>query len=221
MNDQEILTLWKAQDNKIEKVMAINSKILKEQFSQKSKKALLGFKAEKITGIIFGLPFLMLLGLILFFGLQESRLSGNYFLISIAGIFLVNLKIFADYVRHLILSVQIDFSGPVAAIQKQLIELKLSMIRSVRIIGFQLPFYSTFYLDSSWFPSQANTAWVIIQITITGLFTFAAIWIFLNFKPEKMANKFVKKLLFIADIKGIDQSINQLEELNNDLISPR
>lgn len=213
MNDQEILGLWKSQDQKIEQVLAMNSKILKEQMSQKSKKALLGFKVEKITGIVFGLPYLILLGALLGFGFHVGTVYGNYFLTSIGIIFLVNLKVLADYIRHLVLSYQIDFSGAVAAIQKQLIELKFSMIRSVRYIGIQLPFYTTLHLDSSWFPSQANTVWIIIQILITGLFTFAAIWIFKNFKPENIGNKFVQKLLFIADVKGIDQSLTQMEEL--------
>ena len=215
MNDQEILALWKTQESKIEKVMAINSKILKEQISQKSKEALFGFKAEKITGIIFGLPYLIILGAILGIGLKVSSLSGNYFLISIGLIFLINLKIFADYVRHLVLSYQIDFSGAVADIQKKLIELRFSLIRSVRYIGFQLPFYSTLHLDSSWFPSQANAVGIIIQILITGIFTFAAIWIFMNFKPENSNHKIVKNLFFIAGIKEIDQSMQQLEELKN------
>ncbi len=215
MNDQEILALWKSQDQKIEQVLAMNSILLKEQISQKAKKTLYGLKAEKITGIIVGLPYLLILGTILGIGFQVSSLSGNYFLISIGMIFLINLKIFADYIRHLILSYQIDFSGAVSDIQKQLIDLRISLIRSVRYIGFQLPFYSTLHLDSSWFPSQANTLWILIQILITGLFTFAAIWIFLNFKPENSNHWIIKKLFFIAGLKEVDQSLAQLEEIKN------
>jgi hypothetical protein len=50
-------------------------------------------------------------------------------------------------------------------------------------------------------------------LVITGLFTSAAIWIFLNFKSENTENRIVKKLLFIAGIKEIDQSLAQLEEI--------
>jgi len=213
MRDQDLMALWKTQDQKIEKIMAMNAILLHEQISQKAKKTLGGLKAEKITGIVFGIPYVILLGTVFGFGLYGSGLSGNYFLISIGGIFLVNVKVLADYIRHLILSYQIDFSGTVTAIQTQLIELRLSLIRSVRYIGFQLPFYSTFHLDSSWFPSQATTAGILIQILITGLFTSAAIWIFLNFKSENTENRIVKKLLFIAGIKEVDQSLAQLEEI--------
>lgn len=213
MNDQEILSLWKSQDQKIERVMAINSKLLKSQISEKAKKSLSGLKAEKITGILVGIPYLLILGAISFAGLKSGHIAGNYFLISILMIFLINLKIFADYVRHLVLSYQIEFSGAVTTIQKQLIDLRLSLIRSVRFIGFQLPFYSTFHLDSSWFPSQANLAGIVIQVLITGLFTFAAIWIFLNFKPENSENRIVQELFFLAGIKEVDQSLAQLEEL--------
>ncbi len=216
MNDQEILNLWKAQDLKIERVMAINSQLLKEQLAQKSKRALFGFKAEKITGLIFGIPYVIILGAIISFSLSVSSLSGNYFLISIIGIFLINLKILVDYMRHLVLSYQIDFSGAVSDIQKQLLDLRLSLIRSVRYIGFQLPFYSTLHLDSSWFPSQANIGGIIIQAIITLSFTALAIWIFMNFKPENTENKLIQKLLFIAGIKEVDQSLKQLEEWKRD-----
>lgn len=213
MKEQELLSLWKAQDQKIEQVMAMNAKILKEQISQKSKKALFGLKAEKITGIVFGGIYILILGAVLGVGIKSGSFTGNYFLWSIAAIFLINLKIFIDYVRHLVMSLQIDFSGPVAQIQSQLIELRLSLIRSVRYIGFQLPFYSTFHLHGSWFPSEANLAGIIIQVVITLSFTAVAIWIFVKFRPENANQKVVKWLMAIAGIKEVNQSLAQLEEL--------
>lgn len=215
MKDQDLMALWKTQDQKIEKLIAQNAMLIQEQIGKKAKKALVGLKAEKITGIVFGIPYVLLLGTIVGFGLYGSGLSVNYFLISVGAILLVNVKVLVDYIRHLALSYQIDFSGPVTEIQKQLIDLRLSMIRSVRYIGLQLPFYTTFYLDSFWFPGEANTAGIVIQVLITGLFTFAAIWLFLNFKPENTDNKLVKKLLFIAGIKEVDKSLAQLDEIEN------
>lgn len=213
MKEQELVSLWKAQDRRIEQVMAMNAKILKEQISQKSKKALFGLKAEKITGIVFGSLYLLILGAILGVGIKSSSFVGNYFLWSIAAIFLINLKIFIDYIRHLVMSVQIDFSGPVAQIQTQLIDLRLSLIRSVRYIGFQLPFYSTLHLHSSWFPGEVNLAGIIIQCVITLSFSATAIWIFIKFRPENTNQKAVKWLMAIAGIREVNQSLAQLEEL--------
>lgn len=213
MKDQDLLALWKSQDQKIEHLMAVNAKLLKEQLSRKAEKALGGLKAEKITGIVFGLPYLLILGTILYFGLQASSLSGNYFLISITGIFLVNLKVFIDYLRHLVLSYQIDFAGTVMEIQKKLLDLRHSLILSVRYVGLQLPFYSTWYLDSSWFPGEANLAGIIIQAFITLSFTAVAIWIFVKFRPENTHQKTVKWLFWIAGIKEVNRSLEELKEL--------
>ena len=214
MNDQELLALWKSQDQKIEALMAVNAKLLKEQFSQKAKKALGGLKAEKITGIVFGSIYLLILGTLVGLGVISGSFAGNYFLWSVTGIFLINLKIFSDYIRHLVMSLKIDFSGPVAEIQSQLIELRLSLIRSVRYIGIQLPFFSTLHLHSSWFPGQANLAGIIIQCVITLSFTAVAIWIFVKFRPENSSQKTVKWLMSLAGIKEVDRSLAQLEELD-------
>ncbi|MFC3879708.1 hypothetical protein ACFOSV_05955 [Algoriphagus namhaensis] len=214
MNDQDIFTLWKSQDQKIEAIMAINAKLLKDQISQKAKKALGGLKAEKITGIVFGSVYLVILGALVSLGVMSGNFSGNYFLWSVTAIFLINLKIFSDYIRHLVMSLKIDFSGPVAEIQPQLIELRLSLIRSVGYVGLQLPFYSTLHLHSSWFPDQANLAGIIIQSVITLSFTAVAIWIFVKFRPENSNQKTVKWLMSLAGIKEVDRSLAQLEELN-------
>ena len=213
MKDQDLLAIWKSQDQKIEKVLAMNVLLLQDQMTRKAKKALIGLQAEKITGIVFGTVYLFILGAILGAGIKGGSSAGNYFLWSIAAIFLVNLKIFIDYVRHLVMSLKIDFSGPVAQIQSQLIKLRLSLIRSVRYIGFQLPFYSTFHLHGSWFPSEANLAGIIIQGVITLSFTAVAIWIFVKFRPENANQKTVKWLLWIAGIKEVDRSLEELNEL--------
>ncbi|MHA7129438.1 hypothetical protein [Algoriphagus namhaensis] len=215
MKDQELLALWKSQDQKIESLLAMNTKILKEQVSGKAKKALGGLKAEKITGIVFGSVYLVILGALVGFGVMSGNFSGNYFLWSVTAIFLINLKIFLDYIRHLVMSLKIDFSGAVAEIQAQLIELRLSLIRSVRYIGLQLPFYSTLHLHSSWFPGQANLAGIIIQCVITLSFTAIAIWIVVKFRPENSNQKTVKWLMSLAGIKEVDRALKELHEIED------
>jgi len=82
-------------------------------------------------------------------------------------------------------------------------------------IGFQLPFYSTFHLDKLLVPSQAPPRNTYSKFLITGLFTSAAIWIFLNFKSENTRNRIVKKPSpIIAESKEVDQSLGPVGRNN-------
>ncbi|PZX58086.1 hypothetical protein [Algoriphagus chordae] len=215
MQNQDILSLWKTQESKIDQLMSLNLQLLREQQSQKMKKAMWGMKAEKITGIAFGSLYLLFLGAVLGIGLKATDFQPDFFTISVAVIFIVNIKVFSDYIRHLVMANQIRYDGSVAEIQAQLIELKFSLIRSMRIVAIQLPFYSTFHLSLSYFPSQAPTVWLITQLIITGLFTVLAVWIFVNFKPENADKKWVKWMISTAGGTQIEKSLEQLEELES------
>lgn len=213
MKDQELIGLWKHQESKIDQLMSMNMQLLREQSNTKMRKSLFGIKVEKVTGIVIGFLFVFILGFILATGLKATSFQLGFFTVSIGVIFIVNIKVLADYIKHLVLLNRINFDGSVAEIQKQLIELKLSMIKSMRIVVIQIPFYTTFYLSSSWFPSQTPPELIIIQLIITGIFTFAAAWIFFNFKPENFHKKWVKWLISSTGATQIEKSLAQLEDI--------
>lgn len=215
MEDQELLTLWKKQETKIEELLNFNTELLKEQISQKAEKALFGLKAEKILGIVTGAIYILFLGTLLGIGIAANPHRVDFFVISIGAIFLVNLKVFIDYIRHLVMVNQINFEKPVADIQEQLLTLKLSLINSTRFVVLQIPFYTTWHLSSSWFPNHANPSWVIIQYTITGLFACLAVLLFLHIKPKNAGKKWVKWVISSAGISHIEKSLIQLQELKD------
>lgn len=213
MEDQELIGLWKKQETKIDQLMSINAQLLKERTSEKMRKALFGIKAEKVTGIVFGIVYIFFLGALLSIGLKATSFKPDFFNISVGVIFLVNIKVFADYIKHLVMANQIKFDGSVTEIQKQLLDLKVSLIKTVRIVVIQIPFYTTFHLSTNWFPSQASEPWVIVQLLITGIFTFAAAWVYFNFKPENTDKKWVKWMISSAGGTQIEKSLEQLKEL--------
>jgi hypothetical protein len=213
MEEQNILKLWRAQDSKIDQVLQMNAKILKEQISQKSQKALFGLKAEKITGLVFGAIYLFILGSILGWTLKHQAFENNIFLVSISIIFLVNIKVYADYVKHLVLANQIDFAGSVLDIQQKLVDLKFSLIRNMRYWVIQLPFYTLFQLGFIDFSTEVPVGWLIIQIAVSILLAIVAIWIFIRLKPENAADKKVKWLIALAGGKQIEKATEQLQEI--------
>ncbi len=213
MEDQELIGLWKRQETKIDQLMSLNTQLLKERTSEKMRKAFFGIKAEKVTGIIFGILYIFFLGTLLAIGLKATSFRLDFFHVSVGVIFLVNIKVFADYIKHLVMANQIEFDGSVTKIQKQLLDLQVSLIKTFRIVVIQIPFYTTFHLSVNWFPSQASEPWIVVQLLITGIFTVASIWIFVNFKPQNAHKKWVKWMISSSGGTQVERALEQLKEL--------
>lgn len=213
MKEQEIQALWSSQNLKIEKLMSMNSILMKESMERKSAKAMRGWFAEKILGLVIAPFYLLFLGSLLALGFQSGNYLQNYFLISVGVIFLINLKVFSDYIRHLVLSMKIDFSGPVLEIQEKLVELRMSLVRGMKIWVLQIPFYTTFHLNASWFPQNANPVWVGVQFLITGLFIGAAIWVIWTLRTSNLNSRSAKFLISAGGGDPLDKTLKVLEEI--------
>lgn len=215
MKDQELLSLWKQQESKMDQLMKMNIELLKEQLNQKAKKALFGMKAEKVTGIVFGTFYVLFLGIVLSIGLKATNFRLDFFHVSVGMIFLVNLLVLINYIKNLVMVSQVKFDGSIASTQKQLLDLKVSLVKTMRIVVIQIPFYTTFHLSSNWFPAQASTPWLLIQMIITGIFTLASVYAFIQFKPENVDKKWVKWMISSAGGSQIERSLEDLKELEN------
>lgn len=195
MENLDIINLWKTQDAKIEQSLAINEKLMLEMLNQKAQSTLKSLRKGKIFGIIAAILYLVVLGIILFYALTNYATNLNYFIISLGIIFIINIKALYDYIKHLIWANSINYDGNVTAIQQQLTKLQFSIIKHVRIMFLQLPFWTTFYLSSSWFPNQVNWLFIVFQVVLTGSFAFISYWMFKNLTIENIEKKWVNRLI--------------------------
>ena len=195
MDNLDIIHLWEKQDVKIERALAINKKLLLEVLNQKAQSAISSLRKGKVFGIVIAVIYLIILGLILFYALTNYSSNLNYFIVSFGIIFIINIKALYDYIKHLIWTSSIDYDGNVTEIQQKLSKLQLSIIKHVRIMFLQFPFWTTFYLGSSWFPSQVNWIYIVFQIAVTGSFAFISYWAFKNLTLENIDNKLVSHIL--------------------------
>ncbi|MFT3676906.1 MAG: hypothetical protein QM781_13515 [Chitinophagaceae bacterium] len=195
MEESNFVLLWKEHYQKIDQSLAINRLIIKELINQKASNTLKGLIRLKQSGIIAFVIYLLLLGFLLTYAIRHYSPASNYFIISIGIIFLINVKGFADYIRHLIWTNNINYNGTVVEIQNQLLKLQLSIIRHGRIMCLQFPFFTTFFLSSKWFPQDVGTGYVILQVVLTGSFTFLSYWLYKQHKPENLRKKWFRKLI--------------------------
>ncbi len=123
MENLDIINLWKTQDAKIERSLAINKRLLLEVLNKKAHSALTSLRIGKVFGIIVAVLYLNILGVLLFYALTNYSPNSNFFIVSFGVIFIINIKALYDYIKHLIWTSSINYDGNVTEIQEKLSKL--------------------------------------------------------------------------------------------------
>ncbi len=217
MEETNFVLLWKEQYEKIDQSLAINKRILKETISQKARSALRSLIMIKATGIVAAIIWLLLLGAALFIAFLHHSSAANYFIVSIAAIFIINVKALYDYIKHLAWVNNINYDGSITEIQKKLVRLQLSIIQHVRVTFLQLPFWTTFYLSNKWFPQNVSLFYIIFQILFTALFSYIAFWLYKSITFTNSNKRWVRFLIQGAGGKSVSKALEfykEIEEFN-------
>lgn len=213
MEETNFVLLWKEQYEKIDQSLAINKQLLKEIISQKAESALQSLIRLKAIGIAALVIYLILLGIVLFYAITHYSSAANYFILSMAVIFLINVKALFDYIKHLVWANNIIYDGSITEIQEKLTKLQLSILQHSRTMVLQFPFWTTFYLSDAWFPHSMGWGYIIFQLLITGSFTFIAYWLYKNQTIENVDKKWLKTLLQGSGGKSVMKALAFYKEL--------
>ncbi len=213
MEDKDIINLWKAQNEKIERSLSINKKLLIETINLKAQTALESFKRLKTLGIVSFVIYLMILGYLLFYAISNYTSAANYFIMSISAIALINLKGFSDYIKHLVWINNINYNGSITEIQQKLSKLQLSIVNHTKVMVLQLPFWTTCYLSDRWFPHSVGVPYMIFQIFLTATFTYLAYWLYRNQKIENLDKKWYQRLIAGSGGKSVKNALAFYKEI--------
>ncbi|WP_225037405.1 hypothetical protein [Winogradskyella sp. SM1960] len=213
MENIELINIWKTQNAKIEQTLAINKLLLKETIAQKAESSLQGLVKLKTAGIVAFVFYLLILGYALFYAISNYSSASNYFIVSVSAIALINIKGFADYIKHLAWTKNINYDGSIMEIQKQLSRLQLSIIDHAKIMCLQFPFFTTFYLSDNWFPQNVGSPYIIFQIILTGSFIYFSFWLYKNHKPENLNKKWFRNLIVGSGGKSVEKAIEFYREM--------
>jgi hypothetical protein len=215
MNEQELINLWKAQGAKLDQSLTLNEHLLADVTTQKVRSSLSALSRFKARGIITLVIYLMILGLLLSVALIDYSPAANYFIVSIAAIFLINIKALYDYIKHLAWVNSIDYSQPVITIQQKLSKFQFSIIQHNRIMTLQFPFFTTFYLSESWFPQSAPVGLIILQMAVTSAFTYLSFWLYKNLTIENIDKKWFRVFYSGSGGKRIEEAFAFYKELKD------
>ncbi len=215
MENTELISIWKTQNAKIEKTLAINELLLKEVTNNKVKTSLKSLITLKTAGIVAFILYILLLSYLLVYSISNYSSSLNYFIVSISVITLVNIKGLADYIKHLVWANNVNYDGSVMEIQQQLSRLQLSIINHAKGMCLQIPFYTTFYLSNKWFPQDVGLGYIILQVIVTGSFVFLTYWLYKNHKPENLGKKWFRNLIAGSGGKPVMKAMEFYKEMEN------
>ncbi len=215
MEDMDIITMWKTQNEKIEQSLAVNNHLLKEIIGGKAKSALSQLKRLKITLLFFGILYLFFLGGLISFAVNHYSQAWNYFIISVAAVFALNTIAVATYAKHLVWLSQINYDGSIAQIQQNLSGLQSSIIKHSRIMYLQTPFFTTFYLSSNWFPQNAGWPFILFQVVFTVASIYSSIWTYKHMNLENIDHKIIKSLLSGSGRETVKKAMDFYKEIED------
>jgi hypothetical protein len=190
MEDTDFKTLWKAQDEKLDKTMKLNLFLLESLQKQKAESKLNSLARYKTGVTILGIAWILFLGLLVY----GNQFKNLFFSVSVLMIALCNLVAVIIYIKHIVLIKQLDYSNSITHTQKKLTQLQTSTFSIGRILWLQLPFYSSFFWSWEMIGDNDIRFW-LIAVPITLVFTFVAIWLYKNLTPKNVHKKLVKTLV--------------------------
>lgn len=209
MENIAIIDLWKSYDKKLEENLRLNRKNAEDITRMKVKSFLSSMKPIKIFTVIVGILWVGFVDVMI---IDLFNIASPFFLISAGIQTLLTTAAIVIYLYQLILIHNADISEPVIEAQKKIAGLKSSTLLVTRLLFLQLPVWTTFYLNTRIF--ENGNPWLIaLQITITLLFTFAAVWLFVNIKYENRDKKWFKLIFSGKEWDPVIKSMDMMKEI--------
>jgi len=205
---EDLKEMWQSYHQKLEDVLLINKQQTEEISTLKAQSFISSMKPIKIFTIVIGILWVLFVDYIVFHLFMYAFNSVSIFFLVSAGLQSLITKIaIGVYLYQMYLIHSVDISNSIIKTQEQITRLQSSTLWVTRILFLQLPLWTTFY----WGNYVFENIWVFLfQISITALFTYMAVWLFLNIKKE---NKDKKWFLLIFKGKEWTPLLNAMEAL--------
>ena len=214
MENTEIINLWKSYDKKLEENLLLNRKNVEDITKMKVQSFLASMKPLKIFTILVGIAWVGLGGIIIINLFIHAFTKVSPFFLFSAGIqVLLTAIALVIYIYQLILIHHVDISEPIFATQEKLARLKSSTLWVTRILFLQLPVWTTFYWNESML-ENGNIFLYTIQIVVTLLFTFLAVWLFRNIKYENRDKKWFRLIFNGTEWNPLIKSMELLSQID-------
>jgi hypothetical protein len=215
MEDIELKNTWLAYDRKLAEAQvlnaqswALNLRCFAEIQQKKASSKLRALTIHNIVAVIIGIFWTLILGALVWF----NHFTNPFFSTSVLAIALFSVYAIYIYIRHTDIIAGIDYDNSIVVTQKKLAHLQTSTFRSIRIIWLQLPFYTSFWWNTTFVESDPSFWYIALPVFL--VFLLIAIYLYRNLRPENMHKKWVRSLMLAGpELKNVSKSIAFLEEV--------
>ena len=216
MQDDYLMKIWQVNDSQIDHFLEIDEPAFEKLQHEKAKLQLNKLIVPKLTGILLGLGWIAFMILLISLSIRYSPFSsGKIFFIGSLGVIAVTTAVAVFlYVKDLYTIRQIGNDDSVVAIQQKLAELQCSVIKSVRIMWLQLPFYTTWYLNYDML-LHGSVLFRIVQFLVTGGAVWLSVWLFRNISYENRHKKRVWGFMRGYGFSSVSRAIEFMNEIEH------
>ena len=211
MDNLEIINLWKQYDEKLEKTLSINHRLITELQQQKAKNALRPARNYKVIAVIVGLTYASLIAYFLY---HLSPYASVFIILSVSIHLVITLIAIGIYIRQLVLISEIDQSDNVIQMQQKMAKLQSSTIKVIGICFLQFPVFSTWNINLELINERPLAFW-LIQMPFVALFTYIGIWFFKNIHIKNIDKRWFRMMFWGAEWSAILKSGKFLKEIEH------
>lgn len=211
MENIEVLNLWRQYDEKLEKSLSLNQKIIAELQQQKAKNALKPARNYKYIAVLIGIVYAALIAYFLY---NLSPFASIFINLSVGVHLIVTLIATGMYVRQLVLINQIDTSDNIIQMQQKMAKLQSSTLRVIGICFLQFPVFATWNINFDLIYNRPLAFW-LIQVPVIVLFTYIGIWFYKNINIQNMEKRWFKIMFCGSEWNSILKSGQFLKEIEN------
>lgn len=209
MEDNELKNLWQAYDEKLQKTLDLNQKILDALQTDRVESKLDAFRRSHT--IILGAGIVWILFLLF---LWVNTLHNLYFTVSVGAIIGFNVYAVVAYARHLSMLSAIRVSDSITETQDRLARLQIDLSDVGRILFLQAPFYCTFWYTDELVANAGPVFWGI-QALIVGTFTTLAVFLYKNVNYRNLHKNWVRKFMDSFGGSKLRQATEFLHEIES------
>ncbi len=209
MENIEIINLWKQYDEKLEKSLSLNQKIIAELQQQKAKNALRPARNYKYIAVLIGLAYAAFIAYFLY---HLSPIASIFINLSVGIHLIVTLIATGMYIRQLVLINQIDTSDNIIQMQQKMAKLQSSTLRVIGICFLQFPVFATWNIRLDLIEKNPLAFW-LIQVPVLLLFTYIGIWFYKNINIKNINKRWFRMMFWGSEWKSILKSGQFLKEI--------
>lgn len=206
-----MINLWKQYDEKLEKTISINHRLITELQQQKAKNALRPARNYKVIAILVGIVYAALIAYFLY---HLHPIASIFINISIAIHLIVTLVAVAMYVHQIVLINQIDCTENIVDMQYKMAKLKSSTLKVIGVCFLQFPVFATWNINLELITDRPLAFW-FIQVPILVLFTYIGIWFYKNINIQNIEKRWFRMMFWGSEWQSILKAGRFLKEIED------